>query len=373
MKSDWQQLPFEEVLEDCSGGNPKVLQSSYQVSGKIAVVDQGQDLIAGYVDDSAFMCKAKSPNIIFGDHTRIFKFVDFPFCLGADGVKVLRPKIEADTKFLFHYLSSVQIPEAGYSRHYKFLKRMTVILPPMEEQRRIAAILDQAEALRAKRRQALAKFDTLTQSLFLEMFGDPNQPSARWPSATLGDSVQMLQYGPRFYNESYVESGVRIVRITDLSSSGELDYSQMPRLDVSEADKQHFILKPGDIIFARTGATVGKVSCIRDYSPECIAGAYFIRLRFAPEKITPDYAYAVLGSPSVQEIIAKQSRQAAQQNFSGPGLRRLPLPLAPLSIQKEFSCGVRQLEDKRKAAKASADKLEQMCESLQHRAFRGEL
>lgn len=98
--------------------------------------------------------------------------------------------------------------------------RIGILLPQMEEQQRIAAILGQAEALRAKRRQALAKLDTLTQSLFLEMFGDPLANPKNWPKLALGDLLELHQYGPRFYNESYTESGIRIARITDLDSQG---------------------------------------------------------------------------------------------------------------------------------------------------------
>ena len=148
-------------MADESGGNMKTLQSEFLPAGRFAVVDQGKDLIAGYVNEEKRLCQSKLPVIIFGDHTRRFKFIDFPFCMGADGVKILRPKVEADVKYLYHYFRQVALTAGGYDRHFKYLKRIDVILPPLPEQRRIAEILDRAEALRAKRRATLARLDAL--------------------------------------------------------------------------------------------------------------------------------------------------------------------------------------------------------------------
>jgi type I restriction enzyme S subunit len=95
--------------------------------------------------------------------------------LGADGVKILEPRHDIDARFAFHFLGTIRLPEdAGYSRHFKFLKRETVPVPhSIAEQRRIAAILDKADAIRRKRRQALAEIDALLRATFLDMFGDP--------------------------------------------------------------------------------------------------------------------------------------------------------------------------------------------------------
>ena len=227
--------------------------------------------------------------------------------------------------------------------------------------------------MRAKRRAALAKLDTLTQSLFLEMFGDPASNPKRWPTRSLGDLLTLHQYGPRFYNEAYTISGVRIIRITDLDQQGNLSFSTMPRLEVNESDRDKYILRPGEIIFARTGATVGKLALIREDDPPCIAGAYFIRLRFQESEITPTYAKHALASPSLQAVIATQSRQAAQQNFSGPALRRLLIPLPPLLLQHAFAESMRRVASVEGSMNSSVDKTEHLFHSLQHRAFRGEL
>ena len=252
------------------------------------------------------------------------------------------------------------------------LRIVAIPLPPLAEQRRIAEVLDKAEALRAKRRAALAQLDSLTKSLFLDLFGDPVTNPKGWPNPTLGGLLAFQQYGPRFVNEAYSTDGIRIVRITDLSESGNLDFSAMPKMTVSAEDRKKYSLCDGDIIFARTGATVGKVALIGPNDPPCIAGAYFITMRFE-KTVEPVYARAVLVAPSVRAIVAKRSRQAAQQNFSGPGLRQLPMPLPPLDLQREFARRVAAVEKLKTAQRAALAELDALFASLQHRAFRGEL
>lgn len=250
--------------------------------------------------------------------------------------------------------------------------KINVPIPHLSEQRRIAAILDQADALRAKRREALAQLDSLSQSIFMEMFGNPVTSPKGCISSTLGDCVEEMQYGPRFYNEAYSEEGIRIVRITDLNTSGSLDFDAMPRMDVDAETQTKFALSAGDIVFARTGATVGKVALMREGDPPCIAGAYFIRMRFQ-KHIIPEYAYSVLQSSSVQSLIAGQSRQAAQQNFSGPGLRRLPMPIPALERQTHFAQRLEALRNERIKHLNGLGLVNDLFSSLQHRAFRGEL
>lgn len=130
----WRHEPFDSVIADESGGNLKTPQSEFLPSGRYAIVDQGKALVAGYTGDESRLCRAQLPVIVFGDHTRCFKYVDFPFCMGADGVKVLRPKVDADVKYLYHYLRQLRLTEGGYDRHFKYLKRSSIVLPPLAEQ-----------------------------------------------------------------------------------------------------------------------------------------------------------------------------------------------------------------------------------------------
>jgi type I restriction enzyme S subunit len=240
------------------------------------------------------------------------------------------------------------------------------------EQRRIAAILDQADDLRRKRREAMRQTDHLAHVIYQERFGEPVTNPKGLECKVIGELGVHMEYGPRFYNEAYSDTGVRVVRITDLAENGTLDFDSMPKLDVSERELQKHRSRRGELLFARTGATVGKVALVSDSDPVCIPGAYFIRLRF-PAEVDPVFAWYSLRTTSIQRIVTERSRQSAQQNFSGPGLRRLPFLLPAIDQQREFARVVAAVCHLTSENNAHLAKLDALFASLQHRAFRGEL
>jgi type I restriction enzyme, S subunit len=169
MSNGWKTLPFDDAIQDVSAGNPKLQTGEYLPVGSYPIVDQGKNLIAGYCDDQSALAQIAGP-VIICDHTRVFKYVDFPFCVGAEGVKILKPADDIDAKYAFHFLSRIELPSAGYSRHFKYLKRAEIFFPPVNEQRRIAGILDQAHDLRRKRRDALEALEAVPQADFIYSF-----------------------------------------------------------------------------------------------------------------------------------------------------------------------------------------------------------
>ncbi len=385
-------MKLAEVCEVVRGSSPRPKSDPRFYGGsvpRLMVADLTRDgkIVAARIDSLTELGAKQSRPMLQGDVViAVSGAPGLPAILAHDacihdGFVGLRDldKRRVDAEFLYAYLTFIRA--ASNSRAVgAIFKNLTtdqikdIHIPdlPLAEQRRISAILDAAEALRAKRRAALAKLDTLTQSIFLDMFGDPTTNPKKWPASTVGEQLTFQLYGPRFYNEKYTEDGVRIVRITDLDAQGNLDFDQMPRLAVVKEDLEKYALRPGDIIFARTGATVGKVALIAEHDPICIAGAYFITMRFA-DAVDPCYARGVLTCPSIQEVVWVRSKQSAQQNFSGPGLRSLPMPLPPSKMQKEFARRVAAIDRHKGALRAALAKLEVLFASLQHRAFRGEL
>ncbi|MES0037001.1 restriction endonuclease subunit S [Mesorhizobium sp. M0046] len=292
---------------------------------------------------------------------------------------IVRPDgIRLDATYAHYWLTSerarLQMKEMvkGIHLYPKDVARLEIPLPPLPEQRRIAAILDKANVLRRKRRHAIELLDSLTQSIFLEMFGDPVSNTRGWPSETLGTLGVQMTYGPRFYNEAYSEDGLRIVRITDLADNGTLNFAAMPRLAMPEGEVLAHRSRPGEILFARTGATVGKMALVTANDPPSIPGAYFIRMRF-PDNVVPLFAWCALRTHSIQKIIFEGSRQSAQQNFSGPGLRRLPMIIPPKQAQLAFCDRVDRTGALRPANSEMSSKLNSLFTSLQSRAFSGEL
>ena len=370
MRTDWQSLPFGGAVSDESGGNIKTPQSEFQAAGRFPIVDQGKELISGYTDDPERICKAPLPVIVFGDHTRCFKFIDFPFCMGADGVKVLRPRIAVHEKYLFHYLRSLHLPNAGYDWHFKYLKRTEVKLPPLAEQRRIAAILDQAEALRAKRRHALTQLDTLTQSLFLNLFGHPIQNEKGWPIGELGSvaRVERGKFTPRPRNDpTYYDGPFPFIQTGDISSSeGRLKLWSQTLNEKGIAVSRSF--PPGTVVVAIVGATLG-ITAILDievYCPDSVIG-----IQVHSDKASSEYIERVLRF--WRPIFVAQAPETARANINLETLRPLRIPLPPLPLQREFAAQVSAVERLKASQRASLAKLDALFASLQYRAFRGEL
>lgn len=136
---------FDEVFDDYTKYGTKIKTEQYETIGTNIIIDQGQSDIAGYTDQSEGLF-TDVPVIVFGDHTRIIKYINRPFFLGADGTKILKSKIpDANYKYLYYALKNAKIPNTGYNRHFKWLKQISISYPEHEKQSMIVEILDKLE------------------------------------------------------------------------------------------------------------------------------------------------------------------------------------------------------------------------------------
>ena len=178
---------FDEIFIDKTKYGVKVQTSEYEEQGEHIIIDQGQRQIAGYTDREEGLFE-EVPVVIFGDHTRVIKYVDEPFFLGADGVKVLRSKDEkANYKYLYYALKNAKIPNTGYNRHFKWLKEVQINYPDADKQSEIVGILDKVSDVIQKREDELKQLDELIRARFIELFGDPVSNPYDLPEATLPD------------------------------------------------------------------------------------------------------------------------------------------------------------------------------------------
>jgi len=138
----WDIVEFEKTLDsEVNYEVGELKQKDFQATGQFPIIDQSEALIAGYSDDGEKVYNGKLPIIIFGDHTRVVKYVDFPFIIGGSGVKILIPNKEFDILFLFYAINNLNLPSRGYSRHFKVLKEKFIPKPELSEQCEIANIL----------------------------------------------------------------------------------------------------------------------------------------------------------------------------------------------------------------------------------------
>lgn len=171
--SDWMLRPFETCIRKVKYP-AKIQRRDFKSQGTFPIVSQESDFINGYWDDPKDVLRVPSPLLVFGDHTQVLKYVDFDFVLGADGVKLLLPQTFLDARFLLYFLKANPMESKGYARHYRHLKSLAVPVPPIAEQKRIAARLDTlAETVNALELSIHAKLDLrgeLKQSLLHSAF-----------------------------------------------------------------------------------------------------------------------------------------------------------------------------------------------------------
>ena len=148
----------------------KVKKSEYLSSGTIPVVDQGQEFIAGYINEIKRAYDGELPVIVFGDHTCTLKYVDFPFAVGADGTQLIHPTEDFDIRYFYYALQNLPLEHFGYQRHFKYLKTSTIFCPPISTQRKIAAVLSTYDDLIENNTRRINILEDMAQTLYQEWF-----------------------------------------------------------------------------------------------------------------------------------------------------------------------------------------------------------
>jgi len=246
-----------------------------------------------------------------------------------------------------------------------------VPLPPLDEQRRILAWIEELSAqiieAKALRQSAIEETEALISSVSARLF----EPKSGWQIMPVGQFCEPPQYG---YTESATEEpiGPRFLRITDIQD-GKVDWSCVPYCQCDDPSK--YVLKPGDLVFARTGATTGKSFVIRD-CPEAVFASYLIRLRVR-QAVSVDYLYHYFQSPGYWEQITDEKKGTGQPNLNGSKLRRIKVPVPPLDVQQqivtELEAMQRNVDTLRGLQAETAAELDALMPSILDRAFKGEL
>lgn len=370
----WSVASYANTVKDHSSGNTKIPKSAFLNSGQYAIVDQGKKLLAGYTNDQKLLVKSAPPYIIFGDHTRIFKYIDTQFAMGADGTKVLKAQDShiASEKFLYYFFLTLNIPDTGYNRHYKHLKSVQIPLPPLDEQQKIAAILDAADQLRQKDQQLIEHYTQLGQSLFLEMFGDPLKGDAHM----LGNNIEVLG-GYAFKSSDFVSTGIPLVKIGTVNK-GYFDTANFSFLPSSFAGKYaKWLVRDGDILMSLTG-TVGKDDygnvelATKDY-PQYFLNQRVAKISPANKSYLPGFLFGLLSHAKTKKELTKISRGVRQANISNKDLLALKMIKPTIRKQQKYIDAVKLVEHQKQQAQTNLKNSEALFNSLLQRAFKGEL
>ncbi|RIK82151.1 restriction endonuclease [candidate division KSB1 bacterium] len=176
LPNGWLSVVFSEAIDKIPAQDKKIKQKDYLEFGQIPIIDQGQEFIGGYTNDISKRIECNLPVVVFGDHTKAVKLISFPFAPGADGVKIIKPLEVYDPK-LFAYFVHVltkKIPDRGYARHFQFIEKSEISLPPLAEQHRIVTKIEELfsdlDAGIASLKQAQAQLKTYRQAVLKYAF-----------------------------------------------------------------------------------------------------------------------------------------------------------------------------------------------------------
>jgi type I restriction enzyme S subunit len=299
-------------------------------------------------------------------------------------VAVIRPREDfLHPRFLYH-VSQIQIFQAQLSRasnqssqagvYLGRLKKLRIPLPPLPEQRRIVDILDKAEALRAKRRAALAQLDSVTQSIFLDMFGDPATNPKRWPRAVLGDVIFSASDGPHVspaYTEDR-ENGIPFLSTRHVRA-GELSWNDLKFIMSEDAEVQWRKCRPeiGDVLYTK-GGTTGLAATVKTDRPFAV-WVHIALLKPDPAKVESVWLENMLNSDFCYRQSQVLTHGIANRDLGLTRMVKIKLYRPPLQEQQRFvrrADAAAHLKARQRAALAELDAL---FVSLQHRAFHGEL
>lgn len=364
-------VPFTSAVTDMTGGNVKIQRKDFLAEGLLPVIDQGQEDVAGYTNDLSHAYTGDLPAILFGDHTRAFKYVDKPFALGADGVKVLAPRPGFNAKFLYYYFLSREIPSRGYSRHFKFLKELAIPLFAPSEQYRIVELLDEADRLRRLRREADAKAARILPALFLKMFGDPATNPMGWPTNRLDFWFDVFGGGtPSKANDEYWKGDIPWVSPKDMKVDVIQDTEDHITQDAiaSSATK---LVDPGSVLI------VYRSGILAHTFPVAIAGRALtlnqdLKALSSRGEVLNEFIYGWLMSGQ-KLALSCVKKGATVHNIDGPRFLGLQVPKPPRHLQEDFARHLQALLLQKNEREKAAQEVENLFALLLQKAFAGQL
>ena len=307
-----------------------------------------------------------------------------PLCMNTSTIRFKAIDGVSCLEYLRHWLQSVEFRRqvsrlvtgtAQLNFGPGHLKQMTIGLPPLEEQWRIAGILDAADALRRRRREALALLDTLPGAIFAEMFGDVQE------TYTLKEAGTDFRYGTSSKSQDH---GLPVLRIPNVVG-GDVDLSEIKTVPLSAKEEARFALKDGDILLVRTNGNQAYVGRSAVFNREKVAAhemadrtwsfaSYLIRARLKEKELLPDFIQGFLSSAEGRkQLLASSKTSAGQFNINTEALGAIRVPKVAVPAQTVFVDRVAGIKNHRKQVMGHLSELETLFASLQSRAFAGEL
>ena len=310
--------------------------SEYEKEGDFPVFDQGQDYISGFSSNKGLVVN-DLPAILFGDHTRIVKYIRSPFVVGADGTKIFWAKDGFDSTFLYYLVLKQKIPNTGYNRHFKFFKDIKVLVPESKkEQQKIAEILGTVDEDIAKTQEVIEATEKLKRGLMQQLF-----------TRGLDDGISELELGKiskvtsskRIMRSEYVENGVPFYRSKEIIEKAKgikhdsIFYISQERFD--EIEKKFGAPHIGDILITAVG-TIGVVYLVDE------EGFYFkdgnlLWIKDIDKSLDKSYLKYYMNSEIFQKRVLGTAIGSNQKALTIEKVEKVIVPIPKLPEQQKIA------------------------------------
>lgn len=267
------------------------------------------------------------------------------------------------------------IPNQAYpSIRLSEIATLQLPLPDPDDQKRIAGILDKADGVRRKRRDAIKLADDLLRATFLEMFGDPVTNPKSWAVGDIGEAVSEINYGTAAKaNED--GRGTPIVRMNNVTYEGEIDLADLKWVELGADESDKFTVRRGDLLFNRTNSPdlVGKTAVWNRDERYALAG-YLVRVRFNPKRGRADFVSAYLNSGYGKHLVKTRAKPSINMsNLSASEFKRIPIYWPPAALQAEFAAVVEGINAVKDSCRLALKQDDGLFHALMQRAFTGRL
>ena len=381
MKQEWDSRPFEECIDPVIY-TAKVQRKDFLSNGVYPIVSQEDAFINGFWNQETDLFRVERPIIVFGDHTRVLKYVEFDFVLGADGVKILKPKTFLYPKFLYYQLYTAKLNSLGYARHYRLLKEHLVTYPAYDEQERIVAILDEAfegvATAKANTEKNLQNAQRILEGRLAQTF---SQPSADWKNGVLRDLTSKSGSGatPLGGEAAYKQDGISLVRSLNVYDRG-FRYERLAFIDEGQARRLANVqLQVDDVLLNITGASVARCCVIPvDVLPARVNQHVSI-VRPLPNVLESEFLHWLLIAPPNKERLLGigTGAGATRQAITKAEIEAFEIRYPSYEQQKQIAT---EIADFAEATDQFGDicsrkliALDEMKKSMLHQAFTGKL
>lgn len=287
---------------------------------------------------------------------------------------------KADSRYLFHALKHKArelvgrgVGGAQPNINQGVIRETRILLPPLDEQRRIAEILDDADDLCCLRRRSTSRLDDLSQSVFHEMFGSFIADSRRWPQGRIRDLVRDVKYGTSKKAHSE-ERGIAVLRMGNITYEGRLDLTDLKYVELDDNEIPKYTVESDDLLFNRTNSKelVGKTAVFSLSQKMAIAG-YLIRAR-TNENADPYYISGYLNSTHGKTTLMNMCKNiVGMANINAQEFQDIPIAIPPLELQKRYRRAIEAINEQREIFQRVQARSDTLALSLRQLAFRGEL